>query len=60
MRVALRQHIPFDEDSALRIATGDDQYGRQRIIVSGLSRRVLPLDGNDVAQHGVGIVLSVV
>ena len=43
VRVALRQHIPVNEDSALRIASGDDQYGRQRLIVSGLGRRILPL-----------------
>jgi hypothetical protein len=43
LRVAFRQHLPVNEDSALRVASGDDQYGRQRIIVSGLGRSVLPL-----------------
>ena len=42
-RLGLRMHVPIDEDPELRSGSGENQYGRYRLLLSTLSRRLLPL-----------------
>ena len=43
LKAGVRVHVPVNEDAELRSSTGDNQYGRYRLLLSTLSRRPLPL-----------------